>query len=151
MGSFGKILVTTDLSETSARAFAAAVELAAAFDARLIVLHVVEDQLPAYMDEFTAVPVDTILETQTRRASESLDKLLDAHLPAEVGREAVVVHGIAHLEIPRIAEERGADLIVMATHGRGFVSHALFGSTTERVVRKAPCPVLTIRERRPTA
>lgn len=147
MGSFHKILVTTDLSETSARAFPHAVELARAFGAQVVVLHVVEDQLPAYMDEFTAVPIDTILETQTRRAAESLDRFLEEHLPADVPREAVVAHGIAHLEIPRIAAERGADLIVMATHGRGFVSHALFGSTTERVVRKAPCPVLTIRDR----
>ena len=48
-----------------------------------------------------------------------------------------------------IAEERGVDLIVIATHGRGFISHALFGSTTERVVRRALCPVLTVRAHGP--
>ena len=151
MATFKKILVTTDLSETSALAFEPACELAAAFGAEMLVVHVVEDQLPAYMDEFTAVPIDTILNTQTRRATESLDQFLAAHLPEGARVESLVAHGIAHLEIPRIAEERGVDLIVMATHGRGFVSHALFGSTTERIVRKAPCPVLTIRERRTNA
>ena len=146
MTRFQTILVTTDLSETSRFAIGPALDLARCFDSRLIVVHVVEDQLPAYMDEFTAVPIDTILETQTQRAKESLDRFVGQWFPAEIAIDAVVVHGVAHLEIARVASERNADLIVMATHGRGFVSHALFGSTTERVVRKAPCPVLTIRE-----
>jgi len=148
MTPFQTIVVTTDLSETSALAFEPAIDLAKCFGSRLVVVHVVEDQLPAYMDEFTAVPIDTILETQSRRARESLDRFLDERLPEGVDAERVIVHGVAHIEIVRVAEERSADLVVMATHGRGFVSHALFGSTTERVVRKAPCPVLTIREPR---
>lgn len=148
MSPFQTILITTDFSDTSALALDPALTLAGRFGSRLIVVHVVEDQLPAYMDEFTAVPIDTILETQTKRARESLDTFLDDRLPSDVEAERIVTHGIAHLEILRLAEENGADLIVMATHGRGFVSHALFGSTTERVIRKAPCPVLTIREAR---
>jgi nucleotide-binding universal stress UspA family protein len=52
--------------------------------------------------------------------------------------------GVPHLEIVRAAEERHADLVVMATHGRGFFSHAFLGSTTERVIRRAPCPVLVV-------
>ena len=60
--------------------------------------------------------------------------------------EVTVADGIAHLEIVRIAEERQVDMIVMATHGRGFISHALMGSTTERVLRRAPCPVLVVRD-----
>ncbi len=151
MTRFRTILVTTDLSDTSRFAIAPALDLARCFDARLIVVYVVEDQLPAYMDEFTAVPIDTILETQTQRAKESLDRFVADAFPEEVSVDAVVVHGVAHLEIVHVAAERGADLIVMATHGRGFVSHALFGSTTERVIRKAPCPVLTIREEREAA
>jgi nucleotide-binding universal stress UspA family protein len=51
------------------------------------------------------------------------------------------------MEIVRLAEERQADLVVMATHGRGFISHAILGSTAERVLRRAPCPVLIVRER----
>ena len=148
MNRFQTILVTTDLSDTSKFAIGPALDLARSFGSRLIVLYVVEDQLPAYMDEFTAVPIDTILETQTQRAKESLDRFVGSNFPDDVAVDAVVVHGVAHIEIVHVASERNADLVVMATHGRGFVSHALFGSTTERVVRKAPCPVLTIREER---
>lgn len=145
MSPFRKILVTTDFSETSARAFGPAIDLARCFGSELVVVYVVEDQLPAYMDEFTAVPIDTILDTQTRRARESLDRFLEGVIPSGFEVESRVVHGVAHLEILRVAEETATDLIVMATHGRGFVSHALFGSTTERVIRKASCPVMTIR------
>ena len=140
------VVLTTDLSDTSALAFDPAVTLAERFGASIVVVYVVEDQLPAYMDEFTAVPVDAILEAQTRRARKDLDAFLDERLPSIPADNRVVAHGVAHLEILRVAEERGADLIVIATHGRGFVAHALFGSTTERVLRKAPCPVLTVRD-----
>ena len=140
------ILVTTDLSETSALAFEAAATLARKFGAAVIVVYVVEDQLPAYMDEFTAVPIDTILEAQTERAKRELEAFLAEKLPEDLETDRVIVHGVAHLEVLRVAEERAADLIVMATHGRGFISHALFGSTTERVVRKASCAVLTVRD-----
>ena len=145
MSPFRKILVTTDFSDTSARAFGPAIDLARCFGSELVVVYVVEDQLPAYMDEFTAVPIDTILDTQTKRARESLDRFLEGVIPSGFEVDARVVHGVAHLEILRVAEETAVDLIVMATHGRGFVSHALFGSTTERVIRKASCPVMTIR------
>ena len=140
------VLLTTDLSETSVLAFRPAKMLADRFGAKIVVVYVVEDQLPAYMDEFTAVPVDTILEAQTRRARKDLDAFLDQRLPDIPVGDRVVAHGVAHIEILRVAEERDVDLIVIATHGRGFVAHALFGSTTERVLRKAPCPVLTVRD-----
>jgi nucleotide-binding universal stress UspA family protein len=146
MKDLRQILVTTDLSETSSLAFEPALTLARKFGASIVVVHVVEDQLPAYMDEFTAVPIDTILEAQSQRARKDLDAFLAEHVPEEIEVDRVIVHGVAHLEILRVAEERGVDLIALATHGRGFVSHALFGSTAERVVRKASCPVLTVRD-----
>lgn len=147
MSEFQTILVTTDLSDTSVRVLDPALRLVEKFGARLIVVYVVEGQLPAYMDEFTAVPIDTILETQTERARGDLEEFLGEHLPQDVTAEVVIAHGIPHLEILRVAMERKVDLIAMATHGRGFVSHALFGSTTERVLRKSTCPVLTVRGR----
>ena len=146
MTKIDTVLLTTDLSDTSMLAFGPAKLLADRFGAEIVVVYVVEDQLPAYMDEFTAVPVDTILEAQTRRARKDLDAFLDERLPEIPAGDRVVAHGVAHLEILRVAGEREVDLIVMATHGRGFVAHALFGSTTERVLRKAPCPVLTVRD-----
>lgn len=145
MSEFKTVLVATDLSETSAAVFGPALSIAGCFGARLIVVYVVEDQLPAYMDEFTAVPVDRILEAQTERADRDLAAFLDEKLPAGTNCEKAIVHGVPHIEILRVAAEEKVDMIAIATHGRGFVAHALFGSTTERVVRKAPCPVLTVR------
>jgi nucleotide-binding universal stress UspA family protein len=60
--------------------------------------------------------------------------------------EPLVAMGTPHVEIVRLAEEQGADLIVIATHGRGFISHAILGSTAERVLRRSPCPVLVVRD-----
>ena len=74
-----------------------------------------------------------------------LAELVDQRFAGRAEVVTEVPRGSPHIEIVRLAEERGADLIVMATHGRGFISHAILGSTTERVVRRAPCPVLVIR------
>jgi nucleotide-binding universal stress UspA family protein len=68
-------------------------------------------------------------------------------LPADQDVEPVALVGDAHVEIVRLAVDYRADLIVMATHGRGFVAHAVMGSTTERVLRTSPCPVLAVRDR----
>jgi nucleotide-binding universal stress UspA family protein len=63
----------------------------------------------------------------------------------ELKPELVLRPGTVHVEIVRYAKERDIDLIVMGTHGRGLVAHAVLGSVAERVVRYAPCPVLTVR------
>jgi nucleotide-binding universal stress UspA family protein len=59
--------------------------------------------------------------------------------------ERIVTRGVPFVEIIRIAKEQNADLIVIGTHGRTGIDHMLFGSTAEKVVRKSPCPVLTVR------
>jgi nucleotide-binding universal stress UspA family protein len=145
MSEFDTLVVTTDFSETSRRAFAPALAIARRFSSSVVVVHVVEDRLPAFVDEFAAIPVEEILESQARRASQELERFVEPYESSGVRLERVVLRGTPHLEIARLAAERGAGLIAMSTHGRGFISHALFGSTTERVVRRAPCPVLTVR------
>lgn len=147
MSDFATIVVTTDFSETSRRVFPPVAALARRFGSRVLVVHVVEDRLPPFVDEFTAMPMDEIVSGQIRRATDELDAFARESLPG-MDVERIVLHGIPHVEIVKLAEERGADLIAMATHGGGFISHALFGSTTERVVRRAPCPVLTVRDPR---
>ena len=104
-------------------------------------LHVHEDRLPPIVADYQG-GFQEILEQQRQRAESGL-----AQQAADLGHdvESVIVDGVPHLEIVRFAEERGVDLIVMATHGRGFFSHAIMGSTTERVVRRAPCAVLSVR------
>ena len=140
------ILLTTDFSETSLKAFDHGRTLAEMFGAKLVVVYVEEDKLPPLVVEYTAVGLDKILKEQTNRAVQRLDAFVREHLGEEIEVLARVATGTPHLEIVRLAEEFGADLIVMATHGRGFISHAILGSTTERVVRHAPCPVYIVRD-----
>lgn len=147
MSDFKTILVTTDFSETSRHVFPSVVALSARFASRVLAVHVVEDRLPAFLDEFTALPMEEIVTGRIQRATDELEAFVRENLRG-IDAERIVLHGVPHLEIVRLAEERGADLIAMATHGGGFISHTLFGSTTERVVRRASCPVLTARDPR---
>jgi len=82
------------------------------------------------------------IETQARQ---SLDKLVPNEMRQKVEVEPVIRQGVPFLEIVRVAAERKADLIVMGTHGRTGLAHALMGSVAEKVVRMAACPVLTVR------
>jgi nucleotide-binding universal stress UspA family protein len=145
MSEFDTVVVTTDFSLNSRRAFAPALAIARKFASSVIVVHVVEDRLPAFVDEFTAIPLEEILESQARRATQELARFLEPYADSGVRLTPVVLRGTPHLEIARLAAERRAGLVAMSTHGRGFISHALFGSTAERVVRRAPCPVMTVR------
>ena len=140
-----RILLTTDFSDTSKKAFAPAATLARKFGARIFLTYVEEDRLPPLVVEYMAVGVDEILDQQMDRATERLGQAV-AELAGDVERvEPLVAMGTPHVEIVRLAEEHEVDLIVIATHGRGFISHAILGSTAERVLRRAPCPVLIVR------
>lgn len=137
------ILVTTDFSDTAKAAFPWARDLARRFGAKLILAHVHEDRIPPFVVEYGQTSYAEILDRQRERAAELL-----VELARDLGEgvETQVADGIAHDGIVRLAQERKVDMIVMATHGRGFISHALMGSTAERVVRRAPCPVLVMRD-----
>jgi nucleotide-binding universal stress UspA family protein len=145
MAKFETILLTTDFSETSKSAFSYALRLAEKFDSRIVVAYVEEDKLPPLVVEYTAVGLDEIMRDQQEQAHGRLREFVDEQLPTEREVETRVAAGTPHVEIIRLAEECGADLILMATHGRGFISHAILGSTTERVLRRAPCPVFAVR------
>ena len=117
-----RILVAHDFTKNAAAALDKAVTLAGVLDATCEVLHVVE---PSGIDAGDDPPMGFAVEYR---------------------------HGVPHQEIVRYAAERSIDLIVMGTHGRRGLAHALLGSVAERVVRTAACPVLTVRERsRPVA
>jgi nucleotide-binding universal stress UspA family protein len=143
---FSTILLTTDFSDTSRRAFGPALTLARKFGAKLLVVYVEEDRLPPMVIEYMAVGMDDLMDQQRTRADERLKEFVRTHLGEHADVEAVVAMGTPHVEIVRLAEERKADLIVIATHGRGFISHAIMGSTSERVLRRASCPVMVVRE-----
>ncbi len=136
-----RILHPTDFSDASLRAAEYAVELARQFGARLYLLHVIEDPLPTIVALGGYVPGRDELEAFARTA---LNTWLDAFDTGSLAIERECVHGHAFPEIVRFARDREIDLIVIGTHGRGYTQHFLMGSVAEKVVRKAPCPVLSV-------
>ena len=143
-GPFHKILVPTDFSEPSNAALELAIDLAQRFDAELELFHAQE--LPAYIFPDGVVPISPGIIADLDRATRAeLDRLAARVQNAGVRVSTSHSIGAHHTEILRRAEEIGADLIAMGTHGRTGIKHALLGSVAERVVRRAPCPVLTVR------
>lgn len=142
-----RILHPTDFSELSLHALSYARELAVLFDAQLFCLHVI-DEAYQYWSAMgpESVPIGPGVEDLTAMAEAQMARFADEHL---VGLNyAPVTHvaaGRPFAEIIRHARENTIDLIVLATHGRGGLVHVLLGSTAEKVVRKACCPVLTVR------
>jgi nucleotide-binding universal stress UspA family protein len=139
------ILLTTDLSPISGKAAGAAATLARKFQAKVLLAFVVDPILPHADRSSTAIDFEGIKKHALERARKQLASFAADQLADDVSVELVVRLGVPHVEIVDVAEERNVDLIVMAPHGRGFVSQAILGSTTERVLRRAPCPVLVVR------
>ena len=138
------ILVPSDFSECSDEALRYGLELARRFDAQLHLLHVVQDPVAQpWAAEGFSVPLFEVVEQWQKQAEERLK----ASVPeADRGRVTVAsVVATPYAEILDYAATHAIDLIVMGTHGRGGVTHMLLGSIAERVVRRAPCPVLTVR------
>jgi universal stress protein A len=139
------LLVPTDFSEGSKPALEYALGLAQTFGAKLTLLHVVE--LPSYLtDAHTAVHLSMAMrDVMQGSAQRELAHLLPEGWGAAVEVAHQVALGVPHQKILATAVAEQVDWIVMATHGRTGLSHLLMGSVAERVVRTAPCPVLTIR------
>jgi nucleotide-binding universal stress UspA family protein len=137
------ILLPTDFSEPALAATRYALEFARRFKAALHLLHVIEDPV-LYLPMFESYPLPSREEfeefARTRLANWILPEDADG-----VDIQLSWVHGKPFVEILRAATAREADLIVLGTHGRGMAAHLLVGSVAEKVVRKAPCPVLTVR------
>lgn len=141
-----KILVPVDFSECSNRALDYALAFAGQCDARLILLHVVEPA--AYPESYmlVATALDDLNQDLLRRAERRLAEISRDKIGGRVKCESLVRTGQAYAEIAAAARELEADLIILATHGYTGLKHVLLGSTAERVVRHAPCPVLTVRD-----
>ena len=135
-----RILIPTDFSETSSAAIEYAIDLAGRYQASLHLLHVIEKRAVPPEAEF---PLG-IFEGQTVTRERLVGLLTPVQRTAFRADFAVVI-GSPSVEIARYAKAHEIDLIVMGTHGRSGVSHLLMGSVAEKVVRKAPCPVLTVR------
>jgi nucleotide-binding universal stress UspA family protein len=136
-----RILVPHDFSDTSAAAVRYAVELARNFGSRLYFLHVGDDAVSQFEAEFPIGLEDALADGVRER----LLRMVTPEEKAELNPDFAVRPGAPAAEIVRFANDQDIDLIVMGTPGRGFVGHMMMGSVAERVVRAAPCPVLTVR------
>jgi nucleotide-binding universal stress UspA family protein len=140
-----KILVPTDFSDGARHALTYGSSFAREYKAELLLLHVVETVAAPYASDLFPVPMAEVFEEMSGYARTELEKLAALARERGVDVRTKVAQGKPSLEIMRIAREEETDMIVLGTHGKGVLDQALFGSTTERVVRKAPCPVLCVR------
>jgi nucleotide-binding universal stress UspA family protein len=142
------ILVPTDFSAIANEAFRSAGMLAASFGARIIAVHVQEESVSWLIDDYTSIDeLRKVAELDRKDLRARLEETAKTHLPDGVEIELCVPAGTPHVEISRLAELKEVDVIVMATHGRGFISQLLLGSTTEQVIKRSPCPVFVVRGR----
>ena len=145
MATITHILVPVDLGESSERTIDYARMVARPFHASLLVMHVVPNPYVKMTSEAYMPPPQDFLDELESEARNRLKGLLAEGDRAEFNAEAVVEVGDPLCAIVEYASVRKIDLIVMGTHGRTGVAHLVLGSVAERVVRTAPCPVLTIR------
>ena len=140
-----RILAATDFSQHSHVALRYASAFAKAFRAEVLLCHVLEkpdflSQLPPVAEGYFP---PNLAEIQEKHARVQCEQVLAAAGLSQA--RVLLLHGHPASEIVRAAQEESADLIVVGTHGRGAIAHLLLGSVAERVVRTAPCPVLTVR------
>jgi nucleotide-binding universal stress UspA family protein len=140
-----QILVPIDFSEHSKHALQYAVSFAKQFNSELILIYVVEQQVYPADLSFGQVAVPGFEQELRDRAKKELEELIKTSITGGVKARPVVQSGKPFLEILDTAEDEEVDLIIIATHGHTGVEHLLFGSTAEKVVRKASCPVLVVR------
>jgi universal stress protein A len=140
------MLVPIDFSDYSKNALGYAINFAKHFKAELHLIYVVEPVI--YPPDFSMgqIAIPSVDLEMDKRAKDELKNLADKQIPSDLKINILVKTGKPFIEIIETAAEIDADLIIIATHGHSGMEHILFGSTAEKVVRKAPCPVLTLRE-----
>lgn len=151
MVQFKKILCPFDFSENAQEALQYAIHLMLKDeDATLYLTHVVDSRVydyggPIYGQEPSVSMI--VLDQSTR---EQLEKKLLDHVPEGIQNrvETIILLGVPFLEIIITAKDKNVDLIVIGTHGRTGIAHMLIGSVAEKVVRKAPCPVLSVKSKK---
>lgn len=143
--AFKKILVPSDFSPASDNAFKYALHFGQHFGAQLHVIHVLE---PVLSPQFAGLPeAPAFSEEELAAAKKNLHAWAESAGAAGVGAKLVLRNGFPAHEIVEAAKDLAVDLVIIATQGRTGWKHFCIGSTAERVVRAAPCPVLVIREK----
>jgi nucleotide-binding universal stress UspA family protein len=143
--SFSVILVPTDFSDHSLRALPYALGLAEKYGAEVKILYVNEPALPVSDMAWVGVDDRALKDEHVSEARRNMERIMRDQIPPAMSVATEVRSGDAVEEITGFADDTSADLIVMATHGRGGLSDILMGSTAEQVIRKASCPVLTLK------
>ncbi len=143
--SVGHVLCPVDFSPTSDRAMEYAGDLARRFGADLTVLHVIYDPLEITCSHIPHPPLEQLREEMVRQAEQTLRDRVRHRLASLPHVKTAVAAGPPFRQIIRYAREHGVDLIVMGTQGLSGLDRLIMGSTAERVVRTAPCPVVSIR------
>ena len=141
-----KILFPTDFSEASHYALSYAIEMQKILKAELEIVHVLFDEsniISFYLPQMMMTNISKEFEEGALKQFE--DFTLNMPILKDVKYGKKLLKGTPYLEINKEAEEGNFDLIIIGTHGRTGLGHVLFGSTAEKVVRTAPCPVLTVR------
>ncbi len=139
------ILFPTDFSQGARAAMHYAVSLARDYHARLILLYVLQDIAIAEWYLPSSISATDLVEDMEKGAWKEI-KSWETEVSTQVSSvEKMVLRGVPFVEIVKTAKDRNVDMIVIGTHGRTGIDHMLFGSTAEKVLRKAPCPVLTVR------
>jgi nucleotide-binding universal stress UspA family protein len=145
MRSFDKILFATDFSESSEHAFEYALSLAQQYHSHLTILHVINEPVDLRGFYVPHVSFENLEKEIEEGAEQMMTKFCATHITDFADYETRIVTGIPYEEILKLAEENQSSFIVLGTQGRSGIDHLLFGSTAERVVRKALCPVVTVR------
>ena len=143
---FKEVAFCTDFSENANEAFRTAMELVSRYGANLPIVHVVLTVAAPATEFFVPENQDaTLVKTASKTAQGSIEELYLSKLPKDQNRFVHILSGYPVTEIIGFAKEKNIDLIVMGAHGLTGLAHVLFGSTANRVVRKAHCSVLAVR------
>jgi len=140
-----KILFPTDFSQGSYHALPYAVDLTKYYNAKLYILHVIYDIATAAYSHVPHISMDEFYKELSEWAQKEIETCCIEEIRGLTGVEKVVLKGVPYEEIIKFAAKEKIDMIVIGTHGRAGLERFIFGSTAERVVRKAPCPVMTVR------
>lgn len=144
MISIKNILCPVDYSVYSEMALKYAIEFAEKYRAKLYLMHVLDIRVYDINDP-DLYDVNIVDEETIAKLRERLLRCVTEDTKGRIPVEAIIIQGVPFAEIIKASKEHKIDLIVIGTHGRTGISHAIMGSVAEKVVRKAPCPVLTIR------
>ena len=143
-----KILVPTDFSEYSDKALQKALDIAKEEGSEILFFHVIHDDFQTCVVDycFTVNEIEAIKSRMFKAATENMQKQLDKFpLSKEVKVSMEVRNGVPYHEILKLQEEKGADLIVISSHGRSAITTFLMGNVTSRVLKRAKCEVLLVK------